>query len=126
MLEILLELALEILFELAFSLLGELSWDVSKSKRPGREIHPALSYLGYFAGGALLGILSALLLPERILGNVGIRGASLVLTPLMAGTVMHYFGAYRRQEGKGTTRMASFAGGAIFAFGLALLRFVLV
>ena len=126
MLEILLEFALEIGLELFFSLIGELFWDVSKSKRPRRAIHPVFSYLGYFIGGALLGMLSAALLPQRLFAEVGFRGASLVLTPLIAGTAMHYFGTYRRQHGKGTTRMATFAGGALFAFGVALMRFILV
>ena len=45
--------------------------------------------------------------------------------PILVGTLMLGFGVWRRMKGKTTTSLATCWGGAAFAFGIALARFLL-
>lgn len=79
---------------------------------------------GYAAAGVALGAGSGWLLPGRLLPMPATQGISLVLSPVASGLAMHFWGSYRRERGRATTSMATFWGGASFAFGCALGRFV--
>jgi hypothetical protein len=113
--ELVLPAALELLAELGFGALGR------GAKRARGGVLPAL---GLLLLGATAGGLSVWVLPQR-LGSPGpFRGASLVLAPLALGALMSAWGGHRRTRGHETTVLASFWGGAAFAFGFALARFL--
>jgi hypothetical protein len=82
--------------------------------------------VGYAAAGFALGAGSGWLLPSRLLPTPATQGISLVLSPALSGLAMHLWGSYRREGGRPTTAMATFWGGASFAFGCALGRFVAI
>ncbi len=100
------------------------------SHRVGRDargrLHPVYGLLGLASLGALGGGLITLLLPQRLLGAPVIPGASLVASPLLNGVFMHFYGAWRARRSGRESLTASFWGGAVFAFGFALVRFVML
>ena len=124
---IIVELVLELLLEILLSLVLEIPFEQGISaykkawKRNNRS--PVAASLGYALLGFVLGIVSVVLHPENVLPAVGFGGLSLVLAPVLAGGVMHAWGRHRRTEGHATTSLATFYGGAAFAFGLAVARF---
>ena len=64
--------------------------------------------------------------PTHLLGSPLVPGASLVISPLLNGTLMHYYGSWHARRQLGRSSVATFWGGALFAFGFALVRFVTV
>jgi len=85
-----------------------------------------LAALGYLLLGAVLGAFLAWALPRRFLPFTGIPGLSLLLSPLGAGLLMEWWGRRRRAGGHSTTNLATWYGGAAFAFGAALARYFLL
>jgi hypothetical protein len=83
-------------------------------------------YAGYAAAGFALGAGSGWLLPRRMLPMPATQGISLLVSPALSGVAMSLWGSYRRERGRPATSMATFWGGASFAFGCALGRFVSV
>ena len=120
----LLELVVQALLE---GVLGVL-WDLASSTYKatyGRENHdPIVAAIGYSLLGALLGGASLFIWPDRIFEAGPIPGVSLLVSPLGAGLAMHAWGSYRRNRGHVTTNLATFLGGAAFAIGTALVRFI--
>jgi len=51
---------------------------------------------------------------------------SLVLAPLAGGAMMHLYGQWKRTGGKDPSLLATFWGGALFAFAFAAARLVLM
>lgn len=117
----LLELILEVIAETAFALGRE---GLAQTMRKGHTAHPVLAGFSYALIGALAGGLSLLILPQRLLPVGGLKGASLGLAPLVTGLLMKTYGDFRRQRGHTTTGIATFWGGAIFAFAMAVVRFL--
>ena len=125
------ELALflvQLLIELFFQVFLEILWEFGSAnykvtyERPNRHI--VVAALGYFVAGVALGGLSLLFWPNRFFQPGPIPGLSLLLSPLCVGVTMHAWGELRRKSGHVTTNLATFAGGAAFAFGTALVRFL--
>ena len=118
---------IQLLFEFLFQGLLEVLWELASSSykvtygRPNH--HPIVAAIGYFVVGAALGAASLLVWPDRFFEPGPIPGLSLLLSPLGAGVAMRGWGAYRRTRGHETTNLATFLGGAAFAFGTALVRF---
>ena len=116
LLEALVEGLLQVLIELAFEIIKE--W----FEREAPVGLPTLLICGGATGGAI-----SLLLPSRLLPfRTPISGLSLVFAPLVAGACMHFVGEWRRRTGHKYSTLSTFAGGAIFAFGMALARFLMV
>jgi hypothetical protein len=117
---------LEILTDLPFAWLFDLLEGASR-RRSGRPrtriVLPALLFL--LLGGAV-GLVLAVVLPGRLLPRGPMPGASLVFAPLACGVAMHAYGEWRRRRGAEPTVAASFLGGAAFAFGASLVRFLMV
>jgi hypothetical protein len=88
--------------------------------------HSPWLYFGLVLLGGCVGWLISELVPQRILAASSLRGASLVLSPLFAGVVMKWFGDWREKKGHQPTVLATFWGGAAFAFGAALMRWLIV
>jgi hypothetical protein len=119
-LEIAGEFVLQMIFELATEALSGLISD-------GKERRPAVSAVGLVFGGAAAGFLTAWLFPSRlIVTRVVVPGASLLLAPLATGAAMHLLGRRLRHLERRTTILATFWGGALFAFSMALVRWWLV
>ena len=83
-------------------------------------------YVGLALLGTCVGFLIGHLPPKRILPTPMIRDASLFLSPLIAGLVMKWFGGWRTNKGHQPTVLATFWGGASFAFGMAIVRWVMI
>ncbi len=76
--------------------------------------------------GGALGALTRMIWPTRIFQPGPVRGASLLLSPLVTGAIMDRYGEWVEARGGTRSFIATFWGGALFAFGMALVRFVWV
>ena len=128
MLELILEILAWLLFELVLPVLAEVAIDlgfesIAHAARRGRAASPLLAGIGLFLLGAMIGFASSLVAPHRVWRPLlHPSGISVVLAPLANGAVMQLFGAWRRSRGGDPSLLATFWGGALFAFGLALAR----
>ena len=118
----LLEVIGEALLEVLFGLAAEaLSCAIRRLKDRG----PVVWTLALAGAGA--GLISAWLVPHRVIvGRVVIPGLSVVLAPLVTGLVMSLFGSQVRRAGQWPSGIATFRGGVLFAFSMALVRWWLV
>jgi hypothetical protein len=114
--EFLLQIAIELLFELGFESTGE-------SLRRRRRAHPVLAFLGATLLGGAVGLVTSLIWPTRFFEPGPLPGVSVIISPLVTGLAMHHYGRWR--NGKGSF-LATFWGGALFAFGMASVRFIWV
>jgi hypothetical protein len=115
--EFILEILLEILAELGLHSIGE-----AFHRREKRN--PFFAIPGYLLLGLISGGISLLLFPHSFIRGQRFHGVSLVIIPLLGGAVMSGIGLVRRRQGKELIQLDSFAYGAIFALGLALIRFL--
>jgi hypothetical protein len=122
LLELLLELGVEAVLQIFFS--EGISAYKTSFQRNNRD--PVEASFAYLLLGGCLSFVLALLVPEPILPPSPIPGLSLLLVPLALGMTMHYWGRFRRSRGHATSNLATFYGGAAFAFGVALVRFYFV
>lgn len=118
LLELVVDLVVEILLEVGLTVVKE---TLGRSNR-----RPFTAAVGYFVLGAVVGALSTAVWPGRVTRRGLLPGFSLLAAPLALGGVMEAWGRWRRDRGHGTTNLATFYGGAAFAFGVALVRFVRV
>lgn len=115
--EVLVQLFGGLLIEAGFSSLGEPFRKRSKS-------HPLLAGAGVLILGGLIGALTRLAWPERIFQPGPVRGLSLIVSPLVTGMAMHRFGEWCEGRGLSRSYIDTFWGGALLAFGVALVRFL--
>ena len=115
--EILLQVVGEVLLELGVE-------SVRDSTRSRKRANPVLAGVGALLLGALAGAITRLIWPGRIFDPGPFRGVSLILSPLVTGFVMKRYGEWRETRGASPSFLATFWGGALFAFGMALVRFV--
>jgi len=120
LLDILGEFVLQMLFELTANALSGLI-------KPWKKSSSTASLIGVALAGLAAGFLSAFLFPRRLIGTrVVVPGLSLLLAPLCAGCAMYFLGKRMRRFGPYPSNLATFSGGAIFAFSMALVRWWLV
>jgi hypothetical protein len=125
--ELILEVFGDIIFQVVFEVLMEFGFEsLSNLFRPRRHASPLFAACGLMLLGGALGLGFALLLPYRLVPTSRLPGLSLVLAPLGVGLVMQGFGMWRRKRGGTPTCLATFWGGAIFAFSMALVRWLMV
>ena len=115
---------LEIAGQIFFEVLTGFGWDWVDSRRPAHERGPVLAGFGYLLMGLMAGVLSLLAFGTRLVPRPPIPGLSLVLSPIATGIAMHSMGEWWRQRGRDRPALFSFWPSAIFAFGMALVRFV--
>lgn len=122
MLEFLFQIVFEVVGQILFELLvGAGSESLKDAVRPKRRAHPVFAAVGQFLMGAIAGVISLLIFNERLMPRSQVPGLSLLLSPLLTGAAMHVIGArWEQQEDRPT--LFSFRAGAIFAFGMALVR----
>jgi hypothetical protein len=138
LLEILFQLLFEVFLPLFFELLVELG--LSKFRRTDTppklgagvntkvrtETSPLLAVLCFAIVGAFCALVSVEAIPHRLLPPPIFPGLSMVLSPLGAGLAMYAFGRWRILHGHSHSRLATFAGGTLFAFAFAATRYVLL
>jgi hypothetical protein len=112
-------------------LVGELllqgGWEAfAEPFRARKRAHPVLAAFGLIAVGGLLGLLTSFVLPNRILELYGIRGASILISPIVTGSLMQRYGVWCDEHGRARSHLATFWGGALFALSMAAVRFQLV
>jgi hypothetical protein len=120
---------LEALLEIALSLVGELFLDLgwvatSQALRTKRRRRTVLGLLGWFLVGLGLGALSVWIHPGHFVRRAPFRLAILLGAPIVAGIAMRAYGRSKRHRGKTPSSLATFTGGAVFAFGLHLVRYL--
>ena len=74
--------------------------------------------------GLVAGVVSLVLIRRRLMPPTRVPGLSLVLSPIGTGMAMHWIGEFWRERGRDRPTLFSFRTGDIFAFGMALVRFV--
>jgi len=119
----------EIVLQILFEILGELLLmfgveSVAAPFQPAKQANRFLAFGGLFFLAVASSLVVSLFVPNRLLPPTRFAGASLVISPLLLGAVMHLFGEWRVEWGKPKTHMASFWGGAFYSFVFALTRIV--
>jgi len=113
----LLEALIELLFGLAVEAMAE-RWEKGSRTIP-------LMLLALV--GVASGFISATVFPQRIIvKHTAFPGISLLLAPLATGFAMHLIGKALRRAGRPATSLTTFAGGSVFAFSMALVRWWLI
>jgi hypothetical protein len=131
---ILLAFFLDVLFQVIFEFLIGLGINAASElprlgSRGRVEIEqPSLtrSFIGYFFIGIFVGMFSVIIIPSPFIRLHTVPGLSVILVPILAGLSMKMWGNSRNKKGKSSISLATFWGGAIFAFGTVLTRFILV
>lgn len=134
MLEALLELVFQFIVEFLFQIVVELGFEsLAEFIRRRPKLNTAFGYIGKVLSysfislvGGFVGLVLSNMIPERILPRPAVPGISLFLSPLLAGLVMKRFGDWQRDKGRQPTVLASFWGGALFAFSMSLVRWLRV
>jgi hypothetical protein len=127
--EIIAEAILGFIVEILIPVVGEFAFDfllrslgepfVSRERR-----NAVVAGLGYFLIGLILGGLSLLIFPRSFVRSETFHGINLLITPLVSGLVMGAIGRWRERHGETILRLDSFVYGFVFAFAMALVRFV--
>jgi hypothetical protein len=80
--------------------------------------------LGALLLGAVAGAITRVVWPGRIVAPGPLPSLSLLLSPVITGLAMDRYGEWRETRGGSRSFLATFWGGALFAFGMALVRFL--
>jgi hypothetical protein len=127
--EIIAELFLGFILEVLIPIVGEFSVEVlvyclGEPFRARERRNAVLAGIGYYLIGLMLGGVSLLIFPQSFVRSERFHGINLLITPLVSGLVMGACGRWRARHGKTILRLDSFVYGFVFAFAMALVRFV--
>ena len=127
MIEFLLEFAIELIFYGGGELLVEGVARIFGAPfgRRGRH-HPIVAGIGLLLIGAVLGEVSYWVWPYRLVASGPYPGISLLISPVVNGLLTHALGTWRENHDRPRTYLSTFWGGALFAFGMAGVRFWLM
>ena len=84
---------------------------------------PAFAFAGYCLFGAVAGGCSLMLAPHHFIATPWQQVANLIVSPLIAATIMACIGMWLSAKGRRVIRLDSFSYGFAFAFAFALVRF---
>ena len=93
--------------------------------RGGRQ-HPVVAGIGLLLIGGILGEVSYWAWPYRVVASGPYRGLSLLISPIVNGLLTQALGTWRANHDRPRTYLSTFWGGALFAFGMAGVRFWLM
>jgi hypothetical protein len=125
MLETIFELFLEALIEIGGEFFFELGLrSLSEPFAPRGERSAILAGVGYALLGLIAGGLSLLIFPNHFVSIERLHGISLLVSPVLAGLGMAGFGWLLKRTGKRRLRLDSFVYGFIFAFPMAIVRYI--
>jgi len=111
---------------LAEGLVDVASRGLSEVVETERAKDVVVSTLSYAAAGALVGTISLAIFPHPLVHPSRIHGISLLISPVATGLTMSLIGSMLRKSDKKVVPIESFGYGFAFAFGMALIRFILV
>jgi hypothetical protein len=117
--EIFIQVFAEALFELGF-------YSLAEALNRKRRRNPFLASIGYLLWGGIIGVITIFFFPTLMIKNPTLRILNLFVSPIIAGFAMSAIGSLRRKRGQDTLRIDSFVYGALFAFGMAIIRFLYV
>lgn len=122
-------LILESLLEAVFEFLSAVLADVilrslGELFEPPETQNSLLAIIGHAVFGLALGGLSLIFVPYRLVHPSKIHGASLIISPVITGALLSWTGALLRKRDKKAMQIESFGYGFVFAFGIALVRFL--
>jgi hypothetical protein len=130
---------MEVLLDLVFEIIGEVLMQIlfegvveasTKAAGPAARTmareHPVVAAIGLLCLGAVCGVLSIWFVPERMLPAPRLPGLSMLLSPLCTGFLMQRYGRWQVKRGKAASSLATFWGGALFAFALAATRYAMI
>jgi hypothetical protein len=126
-----LEFLIQLIVELLFQGLGELAIEGlarvigAPFGRRDRN-HPIVAGIGLLLMGAALGAASWWAWPYRIVGPGPYPGLSLLISPVVNGLLADALGRWSDRHVRSRSYLATFWGGALFAFGMAGARFLLL
>jgi predicted PurR-regulated permease PerM len=115
--EIFIQVLAEALFELGF-------YSLAETLNRKRRRNPFLASIGYLIWGGIIGGVTIFVFPTLMIKNPTLRLLNLIISPIIAGLAMSALGSWRKKRGQDTLRIDSFIYGALFAFGLAIVRFL--
>jgi len=87
---------------------------------------PVGAAVGVVVLGGILGGLTSWMWPAMLMASRPLPGASLFLVPVVNGALMYGYGLWQERRGRRFTFVATFWGGALFGFGFAVVRFLMV
>ena len=127
--EFIAELILSLILEFVLPLFGELLLEVGLRSLgepfiASERRNPVLAGIGYSLIGLIFGGLSLLIFPNSFIRSENFHGINLIITPVVSGLGMSALGWLRRRQGEPVLRLDSFLYGFLFAFMMALVRFV--
>ena len=127
--EAFLEVVLQFLFEIIIQVVVQLACEfglqsIVEAFKPGEVKNPWLAGFGYILLGAAVGGLSLLAFHSTMIHHSALRLVNLFLTPVVAGLVATTVGRWRRKRGQDLIRLDRFGYGFLFAFAMALVRFL--
>ena len=128
MIEAIFEIVFEIIIQGGAEIIAEVVTHKSRKRRRARGIepkpmNPVVAACLWFALGALMGGGSLIFFPHSFIHSEGLRIANLILTPLMLGAIMELIGRKRLANGEETVPLDKFSNAALFALGMAGVRF---
>jgi hypothetical protein len=126
-LEVIFEVILQFLFELVLQFVVEMLFELglhALAEPFQRKPNPLVAALGYVLIGCVLGALTLLVFPTYMVRIPILRWVNLVLTPVLVGIAMVLVGMWRQQHDQLVLRINRFSYGFLFAFSVALVRFV--
>ena len=119
--EIIVEIFLEVFLQFVLEILAEVGMHtLGFHNKP----HPAIAAIGYLLFGAVLGGLSLLFFDQSFISDPGLKLLYLFAAPVVLGLVMSLIGKVRVSRDKDVIRLEKFAFGFLFAFGLAVVRYL--
>jgi hypothetical protein len=125
MAEFLVALIVEIVEQLVFEVVVGMGFEAAADAiSPGFEARPWFAGVGYFLMGLLTGIISVIVFRGRLIGPSIVPGLSLIAAPIVTGAAMAGIGDMWRRRGGAPPLLFTFRAGAIFAFGMAVVRFL--
>ena len=127
--ELLLQIIFEFFLEFIVQIIGEVFLEVVVRKLSPvpwdhKALNAILAVIMYLGLGVIIGWLSILIFPHSFIRSSRLHGISLIIMPLLAGLTMSGIGWLRERQGQPVIRLDTFAYGFIFAFGMALVRFL--
>lgn len=114
--EVVLQITAEALFELGF-------YSLAEALNRKRRRNPILASIGYLLWGGIIGLITIIIFPALMIKNPTLRVLNLIISPAIAGLAMSVIGSWRKKKGQDLLRIDSFLYGALFAFGMAIVRF---
>jgi hypothetical protein len=125
--EILAEIILQFVGEIVLQALFELPVEFGLRSLAApfrRPQNPVLATIGFTLWGITAGAISVWIFPGSFIHNPLFRQINLVVTPVVVGFLMTLVGRIRLRKGQDLTRLDRFGFAFVFAFAMALVRFI--